>query len=163
MSSPFSIDEQPVPVPAAAASVDLIADFSKLLVRCSLLETQKEDEERAAREHERKLLLDILDIADALERILDLPFVKEDLPEPAGRLVQNIRTTNRLLSQRLKRAGVARLDLKGSVVDTEVADVEDFEINPGLPDETVIQEIVAGYTWNGDVLRRAKVVASRCP
>jgi molecular chaperone GrpE len=154
MSDPLAIVEPLAPLPDGLDDLDLEAEVVGLLARCGRLENQCEHERRAAVEAQRALLLDILEVADALDRIA----AANVADEPARR---GIGATRRLLAAKLARAGVQPIDLLGVRFDPSIADGADTELRSDLPEDTVVQEIVRGYRWRSEVLRRASVVVSR--
>lgn len=162
-ADPFAIVEQPIPVPDGVASVDIVAEYEKLLVRCSKLEDQVEAGQTEVARVQRQLLAGFLEIVDALDRILDRPANTRDPARDAERQRSSVESTRRLLNQKLSQAGVVPLDLIGRVVEPTVADVEAEEEHSSLPDETIVREAVRGYLWHGEVLRRARVIVAVQP
>ena len=142
--------------------VDLEEEVCALLIRCNQLEMRLEAERRDAERRERATLRDLLEVVDALDRILASP-TPGDPAKALERQRRNVESTRRLLLKQLARAGVAPVDLAGREADPAVADVEDVEDNDTVPDETVLREIVRGYTWRQEILRRASVIVSRHP
>jgi molecular chaperone GrpE len=161
MEDPFEIVESPKPIPEAALKADPIEEYKKLLIRNSQLVIQLERQKTDGYKSLREFLMGLLEIADALERILHGQSLgRPTPPESNERLKKSIEITLKLLLQKLIKAGVVPLDLIGKPLDPTLADIEDYERKEELPDETVIHEIIKGYIWNQEVLRRAKVVVS---
>lgn len=159
MTDPLAITEAPLPVPEI--DIDLKDHITKLLVSRRKLEASMEEERRVAKKARREFLFGLLEIADALDRIVRRTVNPAENNPTVERLQGNIETTGRLLGQKLAKEGVTRMDLVNKTLDPNTADIEGYQDNPNLPDETVLRETVAGYWWNDEVLRRARVVVSR--
>jgi molecular chaperone GrpE len=154
MADPFAITEQPVAIPEAVATADVVATLTRLMVRCAALEQRLHDERSARVAALRELLGGLLEVCDALERM------SRQAPDH-DRQQRSLDMVVRLLRQRLSRAGVVAMNLVGMVPDPSIADIEASETHPDLPDETVVSHSTTGYLWNEEVLRRARVVVSR--
>ena len=161
MDKTFEIVEEPVLVPTEVAEVDLQAEFARLLVRCSKLENRLDDAQQTGIDAQRKMLIGLLDVVDALDRIIQRPAGSDEPGRVLDRQSRNIEATRRLLLQKLALTGVRPLDLAGMVADPMVADSSGYQDNPDLPDETVVRELVKGYWWNKELLRRGQVIVSR--
>lgn len=154
----FSITEQPSPLPEAVRSIDLASTMREQIARIARLENTLEDERVASKKVMQRFLIGLLDVADALDRMLQQP---NDGTPVGERQHRNLELTRKLLGQRLATQGVVPLDLLGQPFDPAVADAEDDELAPNMPEETVIRELAKGYRWDDILLRRAKVIVSR--
>lgn len=158
MDKKFEIIEPPIIVTGLPESFDLKQAVGDFYVRYSRLEDQLAKEQENAKKEMKKFLINLLEVADALDRILEgQPQQSEGRDE---RLLKSIESTRRLLSQKLGKMGVQRMDLVGTILVPELGDIEDTEVAPAVAPETVLIEIVRGYYWNELVLRRAKVIVS---
>ncbi len=157
MEDPLAIVEGPSPVPEAAVEVDLAEEWTRLLLRCSKLESLLEVERRQAQERLRDVLVGLVEIADALDRILEQLTTGGDGKSTPDR---SLELTRRLLTQQLEKVGVHSANALGKPLQPAIADVEGYRENEELPDETVVEEITRAYVWRGTVLRRGKVVVS---
>jgi molecular chaperone GrpE len=156
----FTIDEQPIAIPEAARDVDLGSEIERLHVRAGALQDEVERERSQNKSAKRRLLLGLLDVADALDRVLAQPLASIDASPAYEKQRGNVEACRRLLASRLQAASVTPMLLIGEVVDPALADVEDTVTKPELPEETVVKEILSGYFLEGQVLRRARVVVS---
>lgn len=156
----FAIDEEPQSVPPGLEDVSLektLVENLRLRKRLQELIAQNRAESRAAM---RALLLKLLDVADALDRIL------LRTPDPASqaetRQWNNIRLTRKILDKTFQLQQVAPLELMGKEADPALCEVEDAEERPDLADGTVIQELIKGYRWGDEPepLRLAVVIVS---
>jgi molecular chaperone GrpE (heat shock protein) len=147
----FAITEARVPVPAAVAAVDLRAAYADAVVSRGKLEDRLVEATRTAEAKVRKLVTDLLPVADALDAALAMAGTPQDRAAAAA--------TRKLLGRALARNGVERVEVVGRIADPDVVDVDGSEPAPGPP-ETVVREIVAAYRYQGVVLRRGVVVVA---
>ncbi len=78
-------------------------------------------------------------------------------------LIEGIKAIDRQFRKALESAGVNRIASLGAPFDPEVHEAAASLENPDYDDETVIEEISAGYTIHDRVIRAAQVVVSRKP
>ena len=161
MEQAFEITEDAIPLPKEVEELDMQAEFVRLIVRCGKLENRLEDFQKAGIETQRKLFASLLDVVDALDRVLQRSSGSQDPGQAFERQSHNIEATRRLLLQKLAQIGVRPMILEGMVADPLVADVTGYQDNPDLPDETVVREVVRAYLWNAELLRRGQVIVSR--
>lgn len=159
MESNFPIDEQPVP--EIPESSDVIQVVTGMYLQSSRLEDALAAEKKHAQKETARLLCDMLEVLDALERIIQRFNAVEGLSGMEEKWKGHIEATQRLFLQKLKKYGVFPVEMMGTQVDPHLAEVEDTELRPELPEETVIEEYVRAYTWNGELLRQARVIVSK--
>ena len=118
----------------------------------------------------RPLLLDVVDLRDRLLAALRLAAAAR--PGWAGRLLrrpasgdeawqEGLRMTLRRLDQVLLDRRVAPMQLVGLPFDPRRARVVATSADGSAADGTVLEEVRAGFLWNGQVLRTADVVVSK--
>lgn len=158
---PFDITENPYPLPAGVEGADpskRIANDIRLARRLRAMLRSQRMESRAEM---RALLLKLLQVADALERIL------KELPDPENTADierwNNIRVTRKLLDEVFRLQNVTPIDLLNKAADPDLCEVDSYVVDPDLPDETVVAEIIRGYRWGDEPepLRTAIVKISR--
>jgi len=112
------------------------------------------DIQTRATESQRRLLRQLLDVIDNLERSLATP-------AEASVLRQGVDMTLRQLLQILARAGVERIAVEsGQAFDPSYH--EAVEVRTGdVPQDTTVEVVQPGYLHDGVVLRPAQVVAMR--
>lgn len=164
MSDPFRIDEQPVPVGGEPPGVDLYDAFARLMERRATLESLLVQERDRIGAERRELALGLLDVCDALDQVLlrQLPRELSGVSAAVDKLRDNLEATQRLMQRNLGRLGVTRMR-RSNVADPERCDIVAVEDRAGLPEDTILAEVTAGYWQDGAVLRRARVVVSRLP
>ena len=158
MSEKFEIVETFVNIPGLSEDFNLKQALDEFYIRYSKLDDQRMEERDKARQETKKFLLGLLEVADALDRIIEKQSHQNDAD--GERLFKSVESTRRLLLQKLAKMGAQRMDLMGKILDPNLGDIEGFEDNATCEPETVLSEIVCGYFWNDLVLRRAKVIVS---
>jgi molecular chaperone GrpE len=113
--------------------------------------------ESAQRYAVEKFAADLLEARDSLE--LGLAAAGQD----AGKIVEGMQATLRLIDKAFERAGISVVDPQGQPFNPErheaMATQESAELAPG----TVSAVVQKGYVLNGRVLRPARVLVARAP
>ncbi|GGV09517.1 hypothetical protein GCM10010495_23070 [Kitasatospora herbaricolor] len=166
-ADPLAIDEQPLPVPPGAADVDLADAFGKLLFRSAFAQRKRAEEAREAESGLRDLLLGLLEVDDALGAIAGPelqpgPYPERLLGAPAT-AGAGAAATRRLLRLKLARAGVRPMSFDNRLANTAVSEIVATTPVAGMPEDTVVEVVQAGFFWQDQVLRRARVVVSVLP
>ena len=166
-ADPLAIDEQPLPVPAGAATVDLADAFGKLLFRSAFAQRKRAEEAAGAESGLRDLLLGLLEVDDALGAIsapdAAPPPYAELLPGTPAVAQAGAAATRRLLRLKLARAGVRPMSFDNRLANTGVSEIVATVPVAGVPEDTVVEVVQAGFFWQDQVLRRARVVVSVLP
>ncbi len=119
------------------------------------MEKEKQDFIRYANE---KLLLDLLNILDDLERSVELSDAKhQDLPA----FLKGVEMIVAHLYEMLKDYGVKSIEAQGKLFDPGMHEALMQVENNDLPEHTVVEELQKGYLLNDRVLRTAKVKVSK--
>lgn len=120
------------------------------------------------RRGKKEMLLKILEVVDNLARALDAwrkegPAAKDGAAADDPRLA-GIEIIHRQLLSVLSSEGVVPIEAVGAAFDPTVHDAVAVWEKEGLDRETVTDEIQRGYTYEGEVLRPARVrVAKPAP
>jgi molecular chaperone GrpE len=149
MDEPQPLLDDPWATLPEVLAADPAAAMVRLIRRCGRLESRLEESERASHDTVRSLLRALLEIVDDLDRIL------------AQQPLHSVELVRKRLVRLLERQGVTAIETLGQPFDPTLAEAEGEEQRSDLPDETVVQEIVTGYRWRGEVIRPAVVVVSR--
>jgi molecular chaperone GrpE (heat shock protein) len=155
---PFSIDETEQPVPAGLADLSMHEAVSGLIFRCSRLESIIEKQRERETAEMRRLLLDLLEVADAMDRLS--VGLRTDSREVDDSGSAGITATKRLLQAKLAGVGVVPMTLVGKTANPATADISGLELQSDVPMETVLRELTVGYWWRTTVLRRAAVIVA---
>lgn len=158
------VDPQAEEIAALKAELDLVRrqaaariNQANEEVRIARRQTERarEDLEYAA----KPLAEGLMPTLDSFERALQH---LEDGASPE-KVIEGIRATDRLMRNSLKEAGLERIAALGAPFDPDLheglATVETDEYD----EDTVVDEIEAGYTYKGRVIRAAKVRVSKKP
>jgi molecular chaperone GrpE len=116
------------------------------------------DVEAASRFGAERLARDLLEVMDSLEL-----GIAAGGSADAGRLVEGMEATRRLLASAFERAGVSVVDPLGEPFNPELHEAMTTQECRDVPAGTVLAVIQKGYTLNGRLLRAARVVVARSP
>ena len=141
--------------------MSLDAEFATLHRRLAQAQEQLETERKKRTKEQRSSLLDLLQIADALDRLLSFAAKHRNGEEVFERLFDGAKLTREMFLQSLLRQGVTRLSLVGQESDPDEAEVIAVTAETDLPNDFVVSEVVAGYRWREWILRKAEVVIAQ--
>jgi molecular chaperone GrpE (heat shock protein) len=106
----------------------------------------------------KRLLKDLLDVADSLDRVFDL--LEKQGSDMQDGLVRGIRAVYDLLLTGMARAGLIPMEV-GETFDPHMHMAMGTEPAPGKPDGAVSRVLVKGWLWHGQVFRTAQVAVVR--
>jgi molecular chaperone GrpE len=155
-AAPTTLDECQMVLAKVRSEADDLRD--KYLRAIAEAENARKWAERDAQaraiEGQRRLLRQLLDVVDNLERALAIP------AEPSG-LRQGVEITLRQLERVLAQVGVERIAVEpGQPFDPLYH--EAVEARPGdVSQDTVVEMVQSGYLHDGVVLRPARVIVMR--
>jgi molecular chaperone GrpE len=115
------------------------------------------DRERVAavRRGKREVILAFIHTLDSFDRAL------EHANDDSRPIVEGVRSIYRELMRQLEVQGIIRFGSRGEIFDPRlheaVASVESDELAPGM----IVSELQAGYRWDDEVLRPARVTVAR--
>ena len=125
-------------------------------------------EKRIAREAENRCLRSVLEVRDALARGLEAATALRDRPGLFRRPVRGVRgvvegyeIALRRFDRMLSRFGVRRLRTEGQPFDARTMHAAEIRRVERVGSGMVVQELLSGYTRDGDVLRLADVAVNR--
>jgi molecular chaperone GrpE (heat shock protein) len=160
----ISFDEKPLPRYIPYPVNELSKEQAQArLIKLSQSVDALEIERKKGQKELDQVILEFLEVADALDRIMSL--VTDDKPDADSlfvdpRLRRSLIATRKLFSIKLKKLDIRLMDLSGLLFDPNIADAVDHEYRDDLPEETVLREVIRGY-WSGErVLRRGQVIVS---
>jgi molecular chaperone GrpE len=122
------------------------------------------EREEAQRFGIERVLKDLLPVLDNLDRALE----HSDRPAEKGAaeaeaLLAGVRMTRKLFEDALTRNGVKGFSSQGLPFDPHLHEAMQQVESAEVPPNTVMQEILRGYTLNDRLVRPALVVVSRAP
>lgn len=103
-----------------------------------------------------RLIFKLLDVYEGLKKAINA--------SPAGidsNYLNGVKMLYDEFSRILKNEGLEPIETVGKPFDVRIHEVLMRQVKDDLPEDTILEEIQAGYTLNSRVLRHAKVVVSQ--
>ena len=145
-------------------SEDQRVDLSNRLLQSFDVAAEMVTMERENEERIRRLLLELLDVADSFDRFLPVvEAVETPTPEQVVQWSQTFLLIGKQLQQFLHRAAVIPIECIGLSADPYKHEILDVKHTVESEDGIIIEEFAKGYTWNGRLLRRPRVVVAAPP
>ncbi|MCZ7647474.1 MAG: nucleotide exchange factor GrpE [Planctomycetota bacterium] len=170
-ADPFRIDEAPLRVQGWSAQnagdpmAALLEDVAALMREAAEQRTSRAEQESQHGGETRRLLLALVEALDAFERVRRSVEAKAELVTPQMKLwLGNYRTIGRLLEKALGEHGVGRIE-KLERFDPQWHKAGETVVDPSREEGLILEKLLDGYVWNGQVLRKAevKVAVRRAP
>jgi molecular chaperone GrpE len=134
-------------------------DMAALVREVGMLKLELDRARDKAGRDQKGLLLDLLEVLDAFERVFDNIEPREAQADPQARIwVGNFRGVRKVLEGHLRKHGVARIESPDRTAVPGLHTVVETKENLDLADGTILEELKRGYLWRGEVLRKAEVV-----
>ncbi len=127
------------------------ADIIALLRQSSALQTELKDCREKATQEKQKMLLHLVRVLDAFDRVFDNIGPKEkDADRQTKIWLGNFRSIRRI-------EGVRKIESPtGKAIPGFHTIVETVE-NPEMENDTIVEELERGYLWGEQILRKASV------
>lgn len=106
-----------------------------------------------------KLLNDMIDVVDNLERSLE--FIQNDEDEKVKNIVVGIEMTVKIFLDNLEKHGLKQIEALGKEFDPHFHEALAQQPAEGKEDNEIIQVHQTGYTLNERVIRAAKVIIAK--
>jgi molecular chaperone GrpE len=148
------------PSPARPAELwqAIRADIENFIREVNGLKGALADKEEENRRKAKELLLGMLEVLDAFDRLFANIAPREAQTDQQTRIwLGNFRSVRRLLEKKLNSEGVALIVAPEGKAVPGFHTVTETEENLDLDNDTILQELQKGYLWNGEVLRKAQV------
>lgn len=150
-------DRTPVSGPTTWQAVQ--SDIITLIKECSGASSMLEKKEVANRKETGSLLLNMVEVLDAFDRVFQNIEPKAESTDKQTKIwIGNFKAVRRELLNKLREAGVVPLEtpsgkaIPGFHTIVETRRVENME------DDSILEEVEKGYVWRDRVLRKAKVI-----
>lgn len=164
----IEISDQPATLrawksPEGVKSLSVLEDDLRLLMR-QLAEARfaVEERDRQHRDSAKAVLLGVIEVVDAFERVFCSIQAKQDLVTPQMKIwVGNFRTVRRLLEKILAEQGVVKIENLDQGFDPHWHKVAEIVADSTKPEGTILGEVVCGYVWRKHLLRKAEVIVVR--
>jgi molecular chaperone GrpE len=164
----FAISEKPVTLSAWSAEEEadrsgaLEEQCRSLMRRVAESEYALENADKDRRKGLEKILLEILEVLDAFERVFRSVQSKPDEVTPQmKKWVGNFKTIFRLLQGIASAQGVVRIENLEAGFDPHWHKIVETVEDASRPDGAVVEEVRAGYLWKDRVIRKADLVVVR--
>lgn len=119
----------------------------------------EQDVEKAHKFALEKFAMELLGVADNLERALQAASERED--ERVGGLVEGVELTLKGLLEVFARFNISKVDPQGEPFDPQLHEAMSTQPSAEVEPNTVLAVVQKGYTLNGRVLRPAMVMVSK--
>jgi molecular chaperone GrpE (heat shock protein) len=161
---------RPKPTPVSWANVDAVSpmavleeDTKRLMHELAEARAVHEESTRGETRRTEQLLLKLLDVVDAFDRVLNDMRTQPDQPAQTQIWIGRFRTVRILLDDLLAEQGVVPIENLDDGFDPHwhkpVEAIDDASRRAG----TIVEEVKRGYIWRQRVLRKTEVVVSRVP
>ena len=164
----FEITEKPIPLHAwkpedSQESLRVIEqDIRNLMRRLAEVQFSHAEQEKQQAEKMQRLLLALVEVTDAFARVFRNIHAKEELVTPQMKIWSgNFRSVCRLLESVLSEQGVVKLDNLDAGFDPRWHKPAGFVDDPTKAEGTIVEEVLRGYLWQNQLLRKAEVIVVR--
>jgi molecular chaperone GrpE len=161
----FEIDETPRTLSAWTSEppdkrLALIeSDVRSLMRELAASKTVNAELDKQRVNETRRLLISIVEAIDAFERVFQSIREKDQLVTPQMKIwIGNFRTVRRLLEAILANHDVVKIENLDAGFDPRWHRVAETVKDAAKADGTIVEEVVRGYVWKGQVLRKAEVL-----
>lgn len=135
------------------------SDLRSLMVQLSEARSALRQNEEQQQESKKMLLLELIDVLDAFERVFRSISAKEgEVTQQMKIWIGNFRTVRRLLDKPVSDQGIVRMENLDQGFDPQWHRVSEVVNDPSKPEGTIVAEVKAGYLWHGQVLRKSEVI-----
>jgi molecular chaperone GrpE (heat shock protein) len=134
------------------------ADIEGLIIEVAGLKAGLLEQKEESRRKARDLLLGMLEVLDAFDRLFANIAPREEQADKQTRIwLGNFRTVRRLLEKKLAAEGVHPIEAPEGKAIPGLHTITETDVNLDLDDDTILEVIQKGYLWQGEVLRKAQV------
>jgi molecular chaperone GrpE (heat shock protein) len=136
--------------------------ITSLLVESNRLRQDIENVSLDSHDQKRDLLLHILEVMDAFERIIDHSDHKTDSEDRQFRsLFNNFISVYRMMASVLEEEGVRSIEFADGIATIGECKVVRTEKKDAYPDLTILDIVEKGYYWKDEILRKTSVVVAK--
>jgi len=104
-----------------------------------------------------KVLEDVFPLVEHMERAIK---AAKDSADQSG-ILEGIKMVYQEMLKVLEKNGIERIETLGKPFDPEIHEAVAVTPHPDFPENTVVEEVRAGFTKNGKLLRPASVVVAQ--
>lgn len=137
------------------------SDMIALIEECISLKSELRKTKEDARKEKKELLLKFPEILDDFDRRfnnIESKVKDKDMDKQTAIWIGYFRSIRKLVERILKELGGTVIETAGRKALPGLHTVAETRIVEGVEDDTIIEEKERGYLWDGEVLRKSKVV-----
>lgn len=136
--------------------------FGNLQKEKVLLQQSLREQQTQTATNTEDLFLELLEIADALEALLNyLENNSNPSPEFLQRLPNSVGAVNRKFLSVLKKRQVLPIEIQSTEVDFNLCRVVDREVRNDIADQTITKIVRRGFSLGEKILRPTEVITSK--
>lgn len=140
------------------------ADIRRLIRQVAEARFAASQGERGHNEATRKLLLEMIEVLDAFDRVFaNVRHKPAEMTRQMKIWVGNFRTVRRLVERMLGGGGVSTIQNVDGEFDPHWHQIAETVEDPSKPTGTIVEETRRGYVWGKQILRKTEVVVVRNP
>jgi len=109
----------------------------------------------------RETVLSFLEVLDSFDRCFSTSDQMENKSPRGPDYLKSFKAVRRQLRGSLERAGVRFMDCQGQPFDPQKHKAIEVQFKPDLDEDMVVEEVMRGCEWRGELLRLAQVAVSR--
>ena len=152
-------------VPLTGNDADILSlveqDIRRMMHQISEAENSLSEQKEQDTKKIKLLLLSVVEAMDAFDRVFDSIRSKQDkVDRQMKKWIGNFRAIRRTLEKLLKEQEVVPIEILDQSFDPHWHSAE-IIADPTKPDGTIVEEVLKGYLWNKQILRKAKVIVVR--
>jgi len=154
---------EPVSKTGSTPDVDLFeqvgSDMKELIKKCGNLQHQLQEDEKKCEAEIKKILLEFLDVSDALENVFkNIGNKADDAEEKVKRWINSFRTVLKMLGRALNTSGVTPVEtIIGGQSNPYWHNIVETAEKPDAEEGSILEELRKGYLWRGKILRAADI------
>ena len=133
-------------------------DIRELIHQIAEFESHLSDQKREEHEKTEKLLLELIDVCDAFERVFRTIRENEgDLGQSLQQWISNFSSIHKLVERILKNQGVKEIKIVEPFFDPNWHKIHKVVDNNLMENGMILDEVYKGYVWRGNILREVIV------
>lgn len=161
----FEITEQPISLPKLASKNDTYGlgaiekDVEELMGKISDAQYSLSEQEKKYKEQSKKILLSIIEVMDAFDRVFQRIQKKQDkVDRQMKQWINNFRTVRRLLNSVLADQRVSSIEILNKEFDPHWHKIAETVVDLTKYDGSIVEEVLKGYVWGNQILRKSEVI-----
>ena len=134
-------------------------DTRNLLRKLSESSFALSEQEKRGHQEVKQMLLSILDVLDAFERVFRNAEAKKDqMTDQMKKWITSFRTVYRMLKQMLADKNVTRIENLDQGFDPHWHTIAETVVDASKPEGAIVEELKTGYVWQNALLRKTEVI-----